>query len=162
MSHFKRQLVYLGISVLATIAMPSASAGIPLQYKKVAPGIEISDATVAVNKSSADSVDFHLIRVNPALVRISVVDVRYLSNPHDKNSMQIAFSLREVMRLITPAAAINGGYTRSLIKPIPTGLILSEGKHTSKIINDSTKIRGVICIVSVFPAPSGLPDHRHS
>ncbi|MDO8071346.1 phosphodiester glycosidase family protein [Janthinobacterium sp. SUN176] len=146
MSHFKTQLVYLCISLLASIAMPSANAGSPLQYKKVIPGIETSDATFAANKDIVNSVALHIIRINPALVRISVVDVRFLSNPHDRNSMQIAFSLREVMRLIAPVAAINGGYTRSLIKPIPTGLILSEGKHTSTIINNSTKIRGVICI----------------
>ncbi|HEU4816295.1 phosphodiester glycosidase family protein [Janthinobacterium sp.] len=146
MSHFKTRLVYLCISVLASMAMSLAHAVNSLQYKTVAPGIEIGDITLAANKNIADSVNFHVIRVNPALVRISVVDVRYLSNPHDKNSMQVAYSLREVMRLITPVAAINGGYTRSLIKPIPTGLILSEGKPTSKIINDSTKIRGVVCI----------------
>ncbi|WP_300751998.1 phosphodiester glycosidase family protein, partial [Janthinobacterium sp.] len=113
---------------------------------KIAEGIEISDFSFAAHKDVAEAVDFHVIRINPAVVRISVVDVRFLSDPHDRNSLQIAFSLREVMRLIAPAVAINGGYTRSLVKPIPTGLILSEGKYTSKIIQDSTKIRGIVCI----------------
>lgn len=146
MSHTTMHLIYSVIFMLMSIAMPSASAGNSLQYKKIAPGIDISDFTFAANKDIADAVGLHVIRVNPAQVRISVVDVRFLSDPHDKNSMQIAFSLREVMRLIAPVAAINGGYTRSLVKPIPTGLILSEGKYTSTIINGSTKIRGVVCV----------------
>ena len=145
MIYLKNNRKILGLMLLYIMKLSCADAQGNHAYKEAAHGVHMADFTVQ-HGPLTNSINMHIVRVNPKLARVSVVDVRFLSNPQDKKSIQIAFSLREVMRLVSPIATINGGFTRSFVKPIPTGLIISEGKKTSHVVTYSSKVRGMICI----------------
>ena len=78
---------------------------------------------------------------------VQVVDTyRYLQSSSTQVSPR--FSLREVAYKSKAAFAINGGLSRSLQDPIPTGLLRGSGQQYSRLRPESTRLSGVFCVAA--------------
>jgi len=106
-------------------------------------GVELGEFSWAV--TTTDQIRVTAIRIDPRLVRVQVVDARSLI-PKNNPGVQLAYSLREVGRLHSPIAAINGGFTGSYVRPVPTGLIIIDGRTTSPLNRLSRSQTGIACV----------------
>ncbi len=106
----------------------------------------LSQNTIELRETHYKGTKVNIIKVNRNKNRVVI-----LSSEEELNKKPVSesfiYSVRNLNRILSPVAMINGGFTGSFTFPIPTGLIV-HNKRTISSINraDSFLQGGVFCI----------------
>ena len=131
------------------LAFAAAAPAGAIEWKQIEEGVETTETAIAPDAETG-SVPLFIVRIDPAKVRISVLDPVLAVSKAGRASG--AFSLREMLGIDAPSAVINGGFTGSFTYPVPTGLVRHAGDTRSPLNAASTTQSGVFCVRNGTPS----------
>lgn len=112
-------------------------------WNAVRPGLEVLTASFMDRNSS--KVSFTLVRCDPKVCRVRVVDTLRVIGRGGKGNAFAAYSIREVGKVTRALVVINAGSTGSYSLPAPVGLLMTHGAVVSRV-NPSSTNGGILCV----------------
>ncbi len=137
----------LGVVLLAT-AIVAGHASIAVgaedgEWQAVTPGVEFRKARHRVPDSDT-VITLHVVRVDSNLARIVVLDTYSVVSA--SGSKYASYSLRDLKRFTSAVALINGGFSQSLVLPVPAGLVVQDRVTASRLNRIGQTQSGVFCV----------------
>ena len=146
-SKCKRAVRFLGVVLLATTIVTgrvSIAAGAEDgEWQAVTPGVEVRKTQHRVPDTET-VITLHVVRVDPHLADIVVLDAYSVVSV--EGSKYASYSLRDLKRITSAAALINGGFNQSFSLPVSAGLVVQDRVTTSRLNRRSRTQSGVFCV----------------
>jgi uncharacterized protein YigE (DUF2233 family) len=137
----KYRLVLLATTILLVISFPGIT--IAQGWQRIARGVEYKKIVLPPTKEIS-AINIYVVRVDATKVKIRTVYTYRTSKRFDP--IQVSYSLKTLSEALKPIALINGGFTASFSFPVPTGLLVDDGK-TINNLNSKSKIQtGIFCV----------------
>lgn len=129
--------------VLAIALLPKPASAGP-SWGTVAPGVAFASWQATVPGARAPlSVD--VVRADRARVRVDVVDV-YGTLAGRAASASPRYGLADIAARVHPLALVNGGFTESYSVPLPSGLLVVQGRTVGRANTRSKVQSGLLCL----------------
>jgi uncharacterized protein YigE (DUF2233 family) len=139
--NLKYQLVLFAMTILLVVSFTGIT--IAQEWQTIARGVEYKKIALPSTKEMS-AVNICVVRADATKVKIRTVYTYRISKKYDPR--QVSYSLNILSKALKPIALINGGFTASFSFPVPTGLLVDDGK-TINNLNSKSKIQtGIFCV----------------